>query len=153
MANRIAVMRDGRIEQIGDPRSLYRQPASRFVADFMGDTNWFSAEVTRNDGESAVLKTDLGSFMAVNGTGFAAGQRVLLGFRPETVEFGLSEVNSIQVTVTDVSYLGDIEQYGLKTASSTSIKALERNPVSPRRTGTNVVVHVRPENLMILGEK
>jgi iron(III) transport system ATP-binding protein len=153
MANRIAVMRDGRIEQIGDPRSLYRQPASRFVADFMGDTNWLSAEVTRNDGKSAVLKTDLGSFMAMNETGFASGQRVLLGFRPETVEFAPSEVNSIQATVTDVSYLGEIEQYGLKTASGTTIKALERNPVSLRGTGTQVVVHVRPENLLILAEK
>jgi iron(III) transport system ATP-binding protein len=154
MANRIAVMRDGRIEQIGDPRSLYREPASRFVADFMGDTNWFCAEVTRSDTGGVVFKTDLGSFIAVNGSGgLAAGQRVLLGFRPESVEFTSSELNSIQTTIEDVSYLGEIEQYGLKTASGTTIKALERNPVSMRRAGTPLVVHVRPENLLILAQK
>jgi iron(III) transport system ATP-binding protein len=154
MANRIAVMRDGRIAQVGEPRGLYRQPASRFVADFMGDTNWLCAEVTRNDTGGVVFKTDLGSFIAMNGNGgFSAGQQVLLGFRPESVEFTGSDVNSIQTTVEDVSYLGEIEQYGLKTASGTTIKALERNPVSMRRTGASLVVHVRPENLLILAEK
>jgi iron(III) transport system ATP-binding protein len=153
MANRIAVMRNGGIEQTGDPRSLYRKPVSRFVADFMGDTNWFSAEVARNSTRGLVLNTDLGAFIAVNGAGLAAGQRVLLGFRPESVDFGGSETNSITTTVSDVSYLGEIEQYGLKTASGATIKALERNPVDVRRAGTQTVVHVRPENLMILLEK
>jgi iron(III) transport system ATP-binding protein len=153
MANRIAVMRDGRIEQIGDPRTLYRKPASRFVADFMGDTNWFSAEVARNLDNGVVFNTGIGPFKAVNGTGLAPGQRVLLGFRPESVDFGSSDLNSITTTVADVSYLGEIEQYGLKTASGVTIKALERNPVDIRRAGTQTVVHVRPENLLILPEK
>jgi iron(III) transport system ATP-binding protein len=153
MANRIAVMRDGRIEQTGDPRSLYRKPVSRFVADFMGDTNWLCAKVAQNSPQGLVLNTDLGAFIAQNGAGLAAGQPVLLGFRPESVDFGGSETNSITTTVSDVSYLGEIEQYGLKTASGATIKALERNPVDVRRAGTQTVVHVRPENLMILPEK
>src|SRR6266436_4822653 len=45
LADRIAVMRNGRIEQIGDPRAIYRSPANRFVADFIGETNWFPARV------------------------------------------------------------------------------------------------------------
>src|SRR6059058_5957216 len=45
LADRIAVMRQGQIEQIGAPRSLYRAPANRFVADFIGETNWLPAEV------------------------------------------------------------------------------------------------------------
>ena len=77
----------------------------------------------------------------------------MLGFRPEAVEFGAGQVNSIQTTVADVSYLGEIEQYGLKTASDLIIKALERNPTEVRRIGAQMVVHVRPENLMILGMK
>jgi ABC-type Fe3+/spermidine/putrescine transport system ATPase subunit len=147
-------MRDGRIEQVGEPRSLYRKPASRFVADFMGDTNWFRAEVARNSNGRVVLNTDLGAFTATSEAGGpVAGDRVLLGFRPEAVEFGGSDLNSIAATVSDVSYLGEIEQYGLKTAAGATIKALERNPVEVRRAGTPTVVHVRPENLMILGEK
>src|SRR5215207_7160873 len=55
MANRIAVMRDGAIEQTGDPRSLYRKPMSQFVADFMGDTNWLCAKVAQNSSDGLVL--------------------------------------------------------------------------------------------------
>jgi len=119
----------------------------------MGDTNWLCAKVAQNSSQGLVLNTDLGAFIAANGAGLAAGDRVLLGFRPESVDFGGSELNSITTTVSDVSYLGEIEQYGLKTASGATIKALERNPVDVRRAGTQTVVHVRPENLMILPEK
>ena len=153
MAGRIAVMRDGQIEQVGEPRLLYRQPASRFVADFMGDTNWLRAEVSRNSTDELVLNTQIGTFTAAETSAWSAGQEVLLGFRPEAVEFGAGQVNSIHTTVADVSYLGEIEQYGLKTASDMLIKALERNPVEARRVGAGMVVHVRPENLMILGVK
>jgi iron(III) transport system ATP-binding protein len=153
MAGRIAVMRDGQIEQVGEPRSLYRKPASRFVADFMGDANWFRAEVSRNSTNALELKTEIGLLTAAETDSWAAGQHVLVGFRPEAVEFGAGQVNSIPTTVADVSYLGEIEQYGLKTASDITIKALERNPVEVRRTGAQVVVHVRPENLMILALK
>lgn len=153
MANRVAVMREGRIEQIGDPRSLYRKPVSRFVADFMGDTNWLCAKVARNSTNGLVLNTDLGAFIAINGAGLAAGEQVLLGFRPEAVDFGRSDTNSITTTVSEVSYLGEIEQYGLKTACGLTIKALERNPVDVRQAGAPTVVHVRPENLMILPAK
>jgi iron(III) transport system ATP-binding protein len=153
MAGRIAVMRDGQIEQVGEPRLLYRKPASRFVADFMGDTNWLRAEVSRNSGGGLVLDTEIGPFTAIEKDVWPAGQKVLLGFRPEAVEFGAGQVNSIQTTLADISYFGEIEQYGLKTASNVLIKALERNPVEVRRTGTQMVVHVRPENLMILNMK
>ena len=147
-------MRDGQVEQVGEPRFVYRRPASRFVADFMGDTNWVRAEVSRNSTEGAVFKTEIGMFTAVTETHSSTpGQLVLLGFRPEAVEFGAGQVNSIQTTVADVSYLGEIEQYGLKTASEFMIKALERNPSEVRRVGAQMVVHVRPENLMILAMK
>jgi len=153
MAGRIAVMRDGQIEQVGEPRFVYRKPASRFVADFMGDTNWLRAEVSRNSTDGPVFKTEIGMFTATETYSCSVGQHVLLGFRPEAVEFGAGQVNSIQTTVADVSYLGEIEQYGLKTASDLIIKALERNPMEVRRIGAQMVVHVRPENLMILGMK
>ena len=154
MADRIAVMREGRIEQIGEPRSLYRRPASRFVADFMGETNWFGAEVSRNSSPNLVLNTEIGPLTAkIEGAAFAPGQAVLVGFRPESVEFGQAEMNCIQTTVADVTYLGEIEQYGLKTAGGMMINALDRNPVYVRRVGAEAVVHLRPENLLILARK
>src|SRR5947199_9596174 len=57
LADRMAVMRDGRIEQIGNPRTVYRSPANRFVADFIGETNWLAAEVQGRFDGGRRLKT------------------------------------------------------------------------------------------------
>src|SRR5262245_51344026 len=60
LADRMAIMHDGRIEQIGDPRSVYRTPANRFVADFIGETNWLAAEVKVSSTTELVLATEAG---------------------------------------------------------------------------------------------
>ena len=54
MSDRIAVMNEGRIEQVGPPEELYREPASQFVAEFIGDTNLFDGEVVERDGRPVV---------------------------------------------------------------------------------------------------
>src|SRR5439155_1148524 len=79
--DRMAVMREGLIEQIGDPRTVYRAPANRFVADFMGETNWLAAEVLGQSGDAMRLKTELGEFRAPAEAFFAVGRKVWLGFR------------------------------------------------------------------------
>src|SRR2546423_4570954 len=93
LANRMAVMRDGTIEQLGDPRTVYRAPANRFVADFIGETNWLAARVESSSAESVLLQTEVGPFTATTKTGFKAGDKVWLGFRPEAVQIGSSPVN------------------------------------------------------------
>jgi ABC-type Fe3+/spermidine/putrescine transport system ATPase subunit len=146
-------MRDGQVEQVGEPRFVYRKPASRFVADFMGGYQLASRRsVSKLYGTAGVRNRNRDVYSRGNRL-VLAGQHVLLGFRPEAVEFGAGQVNSIQTTVADVSYLGEIEQYGLKTASELIVKALERNPTEVRQIGAQMVVHVRPENMMILGMK
>src|SRR5438094_8400224 len=60
LADRIAVMREGAIEQIGEPRTVYRAPVNRFVADFIGETNWLAAEVQGQFDGGMRLKTDFG---------------------------------------------------------------------------------------------
>jgi len=83
MSDRIAVMNEGRIEQVGPPEAIYRRPATEFVAEFIGDTNLFDGEVVQRDGETVV---------AVGGSeGFtvpADGKRgsVTVSVRPEEFE-------------------------------------------------------------------
>jgi iron(III) transport system ATP-binding protein len=148
LADRLAVMRDGRIEQIGDPRSVYRNPASRFVADFIGETNWIGGTVA--PGGTPLVDTELGP-IRVGSTGrLAAGDRVSVGFRPEAVEIGDGEGNCFDVTVRHVSYLGEVEQYDLATASGLGVKALESNPREIRKPGTRLRVRVQPFNMLVL---
>lgn len=151
LATRLAVLRDGVIEQIGDPRSVYRAPANRFVADFIGETNWLAAEVRSAVGEEASLQTEFGCFAAPVPPNTRNGDRVWLGFRPEAVQIGGNRTNSFQTTIATVSYLGDIEQYHLELSpGKTVIKAFEQNPVEIRQPGTSLAIHVRPQDCLIL---
>ena len=59
-------------------------------------------------------------------------------------------MNTISTTIRHVSYLGEIEQYGLEAAPEVMIKAFEQNPLEIRKPGAALIVHVRPANAMII---
>src|SRR5262245_13444485 len=127
LADRIAVMREGRVEQIGDPRSIYRAPANRFVADFIGESNWLTAVVQSSSTAELMLTTEGGMFKANPQPERKGGEKVWVGIRPEAVKIGPNEVNSFSTRIQHVSYLGEIEQYGLELTPGTTIKAFERS--------------------------
>lgn len=150
MADRMAVMRDGRLEQVGDARSVYRSPANRFVADFIGETNWLNGTVQSSQGSTYTIVTDLGAFQTTSDRSFAPQTPVLLGFRPEAVEIGERPENSFPTEIRQLTYLGETEQYALAAATGQIIKAFEQNPRALRATGDPLRVFVRPENLLLL---
>ena len=150
LAGRLAVLRDGRVEQVGEPRAVYRAPANRFVADFLGECNWLTAQVQSITGGELALTTEFGVFRTPAKTDVTAGAKVWLGFRPATVETGASDFNSLQTRITQVTYLGDTEQYTLELAPGHTIKAGAQNPREIRRAGASLAVHVRPDNLLVL---
>lgn len=150
LATRMAVLRDGVIEQLGDPRTVYRSPSNRFVADFIGETNWVEAEVKSAGANGLLLQTGFGAITTMTAASHATGDKVWLGFRPEAVQIGANGTNSFQATITHVSYLGEVEQYGLEILSGRSIKAFEQNPAEIRRAGTSLTVHVRPQDCLVL---
>jgi len=150
LAARMAVMRDGVIEQVGDPRTIYRAPANRFVADFIGETNWLNATVRAQTDGAVILESECGEFRALTGARFEAGRKVRLGFRPEAVEIGTHDSNALMATIAQVSYLGDTEQYELKLSSGAVIKAMEQNPQEIRHVGEPLTVHVDARNLFVL---
>jgi ABC-type Fe3+/spermidine/putrescine transport system ATPase subunit len=150
LATRMAVLRDGVIEQIGDPRTVYRSPANRFVADFIGETNWIEAEVKSGSANEVMLQTPIGTITAASATMHRTGDRVWLGFRPEAVQIGSNGTNSFPTTIAHVSYLGEVEQYGLEFQPGKTIKAFEQNPAEIRRAGAALKVHVRPQDCLVL---
>ena len=150
LADRLAVMRAGVIEQVGDPRTVYRAPANRFVAEFIGETNWLSAEVIACASGAMALRTEFGSFHAPADVRFRVGQKLWVGFRPEAVQMGPAETNCLATTIRQVNYLGEVEQYQLDLGPGTTIKAIEQNPLEIRRLGAPLKVHVRPQDLLLL---
>ena len=84
LADRIAVMRDGVLEQVGTPGEVYRQPVSRFVASFIGVSNFFRGKVQRSGGELAVA-SDAGPHLTINGGQTALADRATVALRPHLV--------------------------------------------------------------------
>ncbi len=114
MSDRICVMRGGRIVQIGSPTELYDQPASRYVADFVGKTNFF-------DGVLDTVTAGLGTILAGGGrrlggrcaTGAAVGEKVSVSLRPEQIALrrvGEDEI-SVPVRIVNRIFLGEHTEY------------------------------------------
>lgn len=150
LADRMAVLREGVVEQIGSPRAVYRSPANRFVADFIGETNWLDATVAEAGPERMRLQTDFGLFETTYHGQLKIGDKAWLGFRPEAVEIGSAPLNALTVRIASVNYLGEIEQYILELEGGMSLKAFEQNPIEIRQPGTALTVHVRPDDLLVL---
>jgi spermidine/putrescine transport system ATP-binding protein len=108
MSDRIALMRNGRIEQLSTPREMYEQPASRYVADFIGETNLLRGVVTRAGAGRVELRLSAGSLEAVAGRDWKAGDEAWLAVRPEHVKPVTTPgvANRIAVTVSDVVFTG-----------------------------------------------
>ncbi|MBI9088134.1 MAG: spermidine/putrescine ABC transporter ATP-binding protein PotA [Desulfobacterium sp.] len=90
LSDRVVVMNNGAIEQIGPPKEIYEEPLNRFVAEFVGESNLFDAEVIKTWGETMDIRVQGVLKTVKNRRGFQAGQRVKVLLRPEdmTVESG-----------------------------------------------------------------
>jgi spermidine/putrescine transport system ATP-binding protein len=127
MSDRLAVMNEGHLLQVGLPRDIYEQPTSRFVADFIGDINLLAATVV----DRRVV--ELGGGIRVEAdTGATAGSAVTVAIRPERFElYDLDEpipdgLNRIRGTVTRRTYYGDVHYYDVRTPAG-EVEAKEEN--------------------------
>jgi spermidine/putrescine transport system ATP-binding protein len=113
MSDRIAVMNEGKVQQVADPPTLYERPNNRFVADFIGQTNVFSGTVEAVDGSRVTLSVPSGEKVEAS-TGEAevgVGQATHAVVRPEKVRFGSEGDNVMTVRIHQIVYLGVSIQY------------------------------------------
>ena len=120
LSDRIAVMSDGRIEQIGSPEDLYATPKTAFVADFIGKTNFMTGQVTEKaDGRCTVTVEGKASITAHADAALRVGQAVSVATRPEgmlLVRDSLgAEANRLPAKVEWLRYLGNIARYFVRT--------------------------------------
>jgi len=108
MSDRIAVMNAGQIRQVGGPRDIYDHPAERFVADFIGDTNFLPADLLDTQGDAARVRLASGAEIqarAVEG-GQGAGGQVTLAIRPEHAQLDDADGALLPGTLAEVVYFG-----------------------------------------------
>jgi spermidine/putrescine ABC transporter ATP-binding subunit len=129
MSDRVAVMSNGVIEQLDEPRAIYDRPLTPFVADFIGDMNFLVGEVAEAaDGGYAV---DAGAGIVVRGRGDTSrGSRVRVGIRPERIVAApgapAGTANSAAAEVITKMYLGDQIQLVAKLASGGNVLVREQ---------------------------
>ncbi|WP_254273964.1 ABC transporter ATP-binding protein [Haloarcula marina] len=107
VSDRVAVMQDGRLEHVGTPESVYREPASRFVAEFVGDNNVFAGTVT---GDGAGVAVDGVTLPLPRDADANPGDALTLAVRPEDIVIGDADSGTetgLAATVETVEFLGD----------------------------------------------
>jgi len=150
MSDRLAVMHGGRIRQLGSPREVYEEPATAFVADFLGVSNLMpgvSDGAGRVTVDGTVLEAQQGDVSAMG--------EIRVTIRPERVEVepaGASGPNRLQATVTELVYLGSTTQVIVRTASGATLQALFANTgrALPYKRGDSVVAHLPADALRAL---
>jgi ABC-type Fe3+/spermidine/putrescine transport system ATPase subunit len=129
MSDRIGVMSDGRLLQVGRSEEIYERPTSRFVADFIGDINLLDAEM---DG-AGTARLASGAEIGVPASDMTPGQQVTLALRPERLAlYDLDEEipsghNRVRVRVTRRLYYGDVYFYDVDAGIDTEIEVKEEN--------------------------
>jgi spermidine/putrescine transport system ATP-binding protein len=145
MADTIAVMNQGVIEQMGHPADLYERPSTTFVANFLGQSNLLSGTVSGADGEHLVVDVQ-GQHLRVPRERCASTQgAVWFGVRPEKLvirtEGSVASGNELTGTVTDASFTGVSTQYLVRLAQGNEITVVQQNDgTPPLRPGETVTV-------------
>jgi spermidine/putrescine transport system ATP-binding protein len=144
MADRIAVMNAGRMEQLGDPATLYEKPQSTFVANFLGQSNLLRATVLSEEAADGIVRVrSHDTELEVARAHLPDGQRdVWLGVRPEKLRLGEGGgPNHLNGIVRDVSFTGVATQYSVEMPWGQELTVVQQNDGTARaRLGENVTV-------------
>jgi spermidine/putrescine transport system ATP-binding protein len=156
MADTIAVMNAGRIEQLGDPASIYELPKTVFVANFLGQSNLFAGTRIASDSNMIEVMANGIRFLVPVPRNSATGDEIIVGIRPEKMtvldvpdrDKIPSGNNTLEGTVVDVSYAGVSTQYLITLPWGQSITVFEQNVIVGDRSsvGDRVLVHWAPEH-------
>lgn len=155
MSDRVAVMNQGQVLQVGAPREIYNHPSERFVADFIGDTNFLKAEILTANGREATLR--LASGAEINATlpeGLSAAGQVTIAVRPERAVL-CSDMNAalLRGELQNIVYFGTDTHYHLTLPDGDVFTARVQNTRSrqaPFELGAQVGIAIEPEAIQVL---
>jgi spermidine/putrescine transport system ATP-binding protein len=151
MSDRIAVMNQGRVEQVGPPDEVYDRPRTRFVADFLAVRNLLQATVLAVSAGRVSLRTRGGAVLAAADDGqWREGGEVWVGLRPETLRLAEATDASLRGTVEDEVYLGDRTEWLVRVGEELLTVSQAARRGAALRRGDVVNVAVAPEAVLRL---
>ncbi|MFL5796536.1 MAG: ABC transporter ATP-binding protein [Actinomycetota bacterium] len=155
MSNRLAVMRRGRIEQIGAPEDVYDHPTTEFVAGFLGASNLLPGEVKERSGDTTSVLVAGGSVLEVPADRVPEGADVKVGVRPEKIHIEAASTplpgdgwNAVEGGLRDVTYIGVSHQFTVEGPAGASLTVYEQNrgTTGIPTPGERVRLRWRPEH-------
>ncbi|SLN62340.1 ABC transporter ATP-binding protein [Oceanibacterium hippocampi] len=153
MSDRIAVMHAGKVLQIGSPREIYDHPADRFVADFIGDTNFLMAEVLASDGRQVRLRLASGPEIAVElPENRSASGRVTVAIRPEHARLA-PDGAALNGTLENIVYLGTDTHYHVRLDGGEAFVVRNQNrrdSTEALQAGAPVGIAFEPDSVQVL---
>ncbi|UXN03624.1 ABC transporter ATP-binding protein [Bartonella sp. HY406] len=153
MSDRICVLGNGRIQQIGAPSEIYEFPENKFVADFIGATNFFDVTISSVKDDKAEIKLPFCAPIFVNQQNLSQGSKTSASLRPEKINFILNEGDiTVDGTIIDVNYLGAYTQYSISVGDSI-LCVSKRNNVSGDplfQIGSTTRIGFSPNSVRIL---
>ena len=155
MSDRIAVMSNGRVQQVGTPQDIYEHPINRFVAEFIGDANFMDALIVGLEQDHLVCQTAGGILRAPRADGSSVGDSVTIFLRPEKV--GLhresEQGDGLCGEIVDVVYYGGQTAYSVALGGGAKILVEDRNLTTGERrfaVGDRIGLQITPETLRVL---
>jgi iron(III) transport system ATP-binding protein len=155
IADRLAVLDQGNLLQVGAPQEVYTRPASRFVASFIGETTFVEGRVKREGDGFAEVETAAGDWRASARERLEPGQTVWLSVRPEAVQLHSERTQGTNVFTAQLHgtvYLGEVAQHAVEIGGGVSLKALETRPKVVARDGARAEtrIYVDPADVLAL---
>lgn len=155
LADRIAVMREGRIVQLDAPQDLYRDPVDRFVADFIGSSNLFATEVLGVE-EDGRIRVRLPSGDELVAESAPQGGQAFVCVRPEIIQLiapdGNPTENTIEGHVLVELFMGNHVFYEIEMKGGGTLRALDFEGALSRPAGSEVTVRIPPTEIRLLGD-
>jgi len=127
MADRVVIMSQGKIEQVGTPREVYRRPASRFVAEFVGSNNIVQGEVIALSADNIVVDTAIGRVVAASNVnrGFSNGEKVQLVISADSLSLSEQQIdgdNVVRCTIVSEEFIGTVITLLVETDDGVELK-------------------------------
>jgi iron(III) transport system ATP-binding protein len=157
IADRIAILDQGHLLQVGSPQEVYVRPKSRFIAQFIGETTFIEGRVKGLRGNLAEVETVAGVWSAAGPEKVEAGAKIWLSVRPEAVQLHTDRpagVNVFKAQLHGTIYLGEVAQHLVDLGGNLSLKALETSPKLVARDGASAEtrIYVDPADVQVLVE-
>jgi iron(III) transport system ATP-binding protein len=155
IADRMIVLNKGHIQQLGTPEEIYRRPVNRFVAEFIGESNFIDGEVKAIENGLVISKTAIGLIASCQQSDaeLRPNQKVILSIRPEVIQLGdapSTVPNVFSGSVHDTLYLGEMAQQQVKIADI-NFKVFELNPrILARDQAQETRLWFAPEDVVVL---